>query len=153
VWIESVVAWFTEAANALIFAQLVAAFVTAIATIALWRVTRVLAVETKTLAAMTSKPFVVSSFESSGADPTAINLTLRNSGNATAFDVKFRIVPAPPKANGQPADNPQQSTFDISLLPAGQVLPLQGVMGRDVSDASFEIWVSWTSLPGGKQRE
>ena len=52
-WIENVVAWFTNAANALVFAQLVAAFVTAIATIALWRVTRVLAVETKTLAAMT----------------------------------------------------------------------------------------------------
>lgn len=152
-WFQNAVAWFAEAANSLAFAQLLAAVVTAMATFALWRVTKVLAVETKTLAAMTSRPFVVSSFESSGADPTAINLTLRNTGNATAFDVKFRITPAPPKANGQPADNPEQTTFEISLLPPGQILPLQGVMGRDVSDASFDVLVSWASLPNGKDRE
>jgi len=81
VWIENVVAWFTVGANILTVAQLVAAFVTAIATIALWRVTRVLADETKTLAAMTSRPFVVSSFESSEADPTAIDVVFRNTGN------------------------------------------------------------------------
>ncbi|WP_321502233.1 hypothetical protein [Breoghania sp.] len=152
-WIQSAVEWFKDPANSLAFAQLVAVFVTALATIALWRVTKVLAVETKTLAAMTSRPFVVSSFESSGADPTAINLTLRNTGNATAFDVRFCITPAPPKANGQPADNPEHSTFEISLLPSGQVLPLQGVMGRYVSDASFDVRVSWAALPNGKDRE
>lgn len=149
----SIVEWFSQGANALAFSQLVAAGVTAIATIALWRVTRVLAVETKVLAKMTSQPFVVSSFEFSGADPTALNLTLRNTGNATAFDVKFRITPAPPKANGQPSKNPEEKTYEISLLPPGQMLPLQGVMGRDVKEATYEVWISWSQLPGGKDRE
>ena len=112
----SIVEWFSQGANALAFSQLVAAGVTAIATIALWRVTRVLAVETKVLAKMTSQPFVVSSFESSGADPTALNLTLRNTGNATAFDVKFRITPAPPKANGQPSKKNPKKRFKFYLL-------------------------------------
>lgn len=92
-WFENLLKWFAEAENALSFAQLVAAFVTAIATFALWRVTYVLAVETKTLAAMTSRPFVVCGIESSLADTTALNLALRNTGNATAFDVKAKISP------------------------------------------------------------
>lgn len=54
-WVDSAVAWLAEAANALAAAQLFAALVTAAATFALWRVTRVLSVETKTLAAMTSR--------------------------------------------------------------------------------------------------
>lgn len=92
-WFENLLKWFAVADNALSFAQLVAAFVTALATFALWRVTRVLAVETKTLAAMTSRPFVVCSLESSGASAIALNLTLRNTGNATAFDVKLELSP------------------------------------------------------------
>lgn len=77
---EGIVEWFLHAANLLAFSQLIAAAVTAWATFALWRVTRVLAVETKTLAAMTSRPFVVCSLESSGASAVALNLTLRNTG-------------------------------------------------------------------------
>jgi len=97
VWIESVVAWFAKPENALAFSQLAAAAVTAIATIALWRVTRVLAVETKTLAAMTSQPFVVGTIENAGVSAhTVLNFVLRNSGNATAFDVRAKITPAIP---------------------------------------------------------
>lgn len=152
-WIESAVTWFTNAANALVFAQLVAAFVTAVATIALWRVTRVLAVETKTLAASSSRAFVVSSFESSGADPTALNITLRNTGNATAFDVKLNISPALPRYDGQKSEEETQTVFEISLLPPGVVLPFQGVMSRDVPDGFFEIQVSWSQMPGDKNRQ
>ncbi|MFD1482550.1 hypothetical protein [Paracoccus nototheniae] len=151
--VEAVQQWFSNGANVLVAAQVFAGVVTALATIALWRVTRVLAVETKVLAKMTSQPFVVLNFESSGADPTAINLTLRNTGNATAFDVKLRITPAPPQANGQPAANPEQKAAEVSLLPPGQVLPLQGVMSRDVGDAVYEVWVSWSRMPGSSERE
>jgi hypothetical protein len=42
VWFGSILNWFAEGGNALATAQLIAAFVTALATLALWRVTRVL---------------------------------------------------------------------------------------------------------------
>lgn len=152
-WFENLVAWFADAANALAFAQLVAAFVTAVATFALWRVTRVLAVETKTLAAMTSRPFVVCSLESSGASAIALNLTLRNTGNATAFDVKFSLSPALPKPNGEKPEDDTKTENEISLLPPGQALHLQGVMGPEVCDKKFAVTLSWSQLPGAKKRE
>ena len=150
--IDNVFAWFGVAANSLAFAQLVAAFVTALATIALWQVTKVLAVETKTLAAMTSRPFVVCSLESSGASAIALNLTLRNTGNATAFDVKLALSPALSRPDGTANDDPQ-TTWDISLLPPGQALTTQGVMGPEVHDKVYSATVSWAALPGATIRE
>ena len=152
-WIESVVAWFAKPENALAFSQLAAAAVTAIATIALWRVTRVLAVETKTLAAMTSRPFVVCSLESSPASAIALNLTLRNTGNATAFDVKLELSPALEKPDGSQPDDPTMTTWEISLLPPGQALTTQGVLGPKVHVKVFSAKVSWASLPGAIVRE
>lgn len=152
-WIESVVGWFAKPENALAFSQLAAAAVTAIATIALWRVTRVLAVETKTLAAMTSRPFVVGSLESSGASASALNMTLRNTGNATAFDVKLELSPALSKPNGSPPDDPNKTTWEISLLPPGQVLTTQGVMSTEVHGTIFAATVSWAAMPGASIRD
>ncbi len=151
-WFQTVVAWFNVAANSLAFAQLVAAFVTALATIALWRVTKVLAIETRTLAAMTARPFIVCSLESSGASAIALNLTLRNTGNATAFDVKLELSPALTKPDGTTNDDPQ-TTWDISLLPPGQALSAQGVMGPDVHDKTYSATISWAAMPGASVRE
>lgn len=150
---ESIIGWFSQAANALAFSQLVAAGVTALATIALWRVTKVLAVETKTLAAMTSRPFVVCSLESSGASAIALNLTLRNTGNATAFDVKLELSPALEKPNGDPPDDPAKTLWEISLLPPGQALSTQGVMSTKVYGKIFAATVSWAAMPGASVRE
>ena len=152
-WIDSVVGWFTAPANALAVAQLVAAFVTALATIALWQVTRVLAVETKTLAAMTARPFVVCILESSEASAIALNLTLRNTGNATAFDVLLELSPALEKPNGNPPDDPTKTTWKISLLPPGQSLTTQGVLSTKVFQYVFEAKISWASAPGSSVRE
>lgn len=151
-WFHDAIAWFTSGAHVLAFAQVIAAFVTALATIALWRVTKVLAVETKTLAAMTSRPFVVCSLESSGASAIALNLTLRNTGNATAFDVKLELSPALNAPDGTASEEPL-TAWEISLLPPGQALTTQGVMGPEVHDNVYSATVSWTSMPGASVRE
>jgi len=151
--VHNVVAWFTEAANALVFAQLVAAFVTAIATIALWRVTRVLAVETKTLAAMTSRPFVVCSAESSPVSANSFNLVLRNTGNATAFDVKLQLSPPIANPDGSPLADETITKWEISLLPPGQALTKYAGFGPDIHDKTYTANVSWASLPGASVRE
>ncbi|UXS45927.1 hypothetical protein [Agrobacterium tumefaciens] len=88
--------WLTQPGNLLTLAQVLAALVTAFATWALWRVTKVLAVETSALAKMTSNPFVVCYLRSGHSNPKAMNLTLENTGNATAFDIQLRVTPALP---------------------------------------------------------
>jgi hypothetical protein len=151
-WIENAVAWFAVAANTLAFAQLLAAFVTAIATFALWRVTRVLAVETKTLAAMTSHPFVVASFEPSAADSGAFDVVLRNTGNSTAFNIKLTFTPAL-RTDQEQEDGKEETSFDVSILNPGQGLPLLGVMYRDAPETNFAVSLSWSSTPSSKERE
>lgn len=150
-WLMVLGSWL--ASNALTLAQVFAALVTAAATYALWRATRVLAVETTVLAKMTAQPFVVCWLESSGASAVALNLTLRNTGNATAFDIKLKLSPALPKANGGASDNPDEMSFETSLLPPGQLLSIQGVMGRDVHDKVFSTHISWASKPESGERE
>ncbi|NVK20840.1 MAG: hypothetical protein HWE30_19345 [Methylocystaceae bacterium] len=141
-------------ANSLPLAQVLAALVTAVATIALWRVTRVLAVETTTLAKMTAQPFVVCWLESSTASAIALNLTLRNTGNATAFDIKVRLTPAlADKPDGTPSGEDKETAFDTSLLPPGQMLSIQGAMGPQAHDKVFMAKVSWSSYPGSSERE
>ncbi|GLS36060.1 hypothetical protein GCM10010869_16490 [Mesorhizobium tianshanense] len=151
--LEDITHWLGRDGNGLAAAQVVAAFVTALATLALWRVTKVLAVETAALAKMTSRPFVVCSLESSGASAIALNLTLRNTGNATAFDVKLQVTPALPKPDGSQASDQVETNFETSLLPPGQMLPIQGVMGPKVHDKRFKATISWAALPDAKERD
>lgn len=153
VWNDKVVAWFTETANILAVAQLVAVVVTAWATWALWRATRVLAVETKTLAAMTSQPFVVGTIENAGVSAhTVLNFVLRNTGNATAFDVQAKISPAMPNVAGGPDPDPNETIYALTLLPPGQALPLKGIVLEMIYNKSFELTISWAQRPGEKSK-
>ncbi|WP_439523157.1 hypothetical protein [Marivita sp.] len=147
-WID----WVTSPGNVLTLAQLVATVIIAFATIALWRVTRVLADETSVLAKMTSQPFVVCALESSEVSAHALNLKLKNSGNGTAFDIKLKVSPPLPKADGTPKDG-ENMERSVSLLPPGSELAMQVVMGRDVHDTVFSAEVSWAHLPGSSERE
>ena len=150
---EAFTAWITVGANILTIAQLGAAFITALATLALWRVTRVLAVETSELAKMTSRPFVICGIESSLADPTALNFVVRNTGNAAAFDIKTKVTPPLPQPNGNIDDGETETLVDVSYLPPGQVLSRQGVMSRDIYDVKYNVDISWSSYPRSTDRE
>ncbi len=150
---EHALNWILTPENALSAAQVFAALVTAAATYALWRVTRVLAIETSELANMTSKPFVVGTLESSGASPSALNLVLRNTGNAAAFDIQLKLTPPLPDHHGNVDPDSTETTKEISLLPPGQVLPLTGVMGREIHGVVYDVTVSWTKEPGGANRD
>lgn len=145
--------FWSSPSNLMAVAQVVAAFVTALATIALWHVTRILAVETKVLSSMTSRPFVIFTIESSLADPTAMDAIVSNTGNATAFDVVVNISPPLPKPNGQRPERETDTELNMSLLAPGRSIPNRGVMSRDVYNQNFLIHVSWSSLPGSSLRE
>lgn len=145
--------WLSNPANLVTVAQLIVAIVTAGATIALWHVTRILAVETKVLSSMTSRPFVVASFQSSLAAAEALDLVVMNSGNAAAFSIEVEITPALPGANGEKLQGTSSTLLTLSMLPPGASLPRQGVMSRDVYGEKYELRVSWTSSPADAKRE
>lgn len=149
----SFIAWITVGENMLTIAQLAAAFITALATFALWRVTRVLAVETSELAKMTSRPFVICGIESSLADQTALNLVVRNTGNAAAFDIKTKVTPPLPQPNGAIDEGEIETLVDVSYLPPGQVLSRKGVMSRDIYGVKYTVEISWSSSPRSTDRE
>ena len=151
--LDSAISWFSSANNILAFSQLLTAAVTAVATIALWRVTRVLAVETAKLAQMTSQPFVVCNLESSASSAVALNLTLRNTGNATAFDIKLELLPALPKYDGSPAEDDTSSIRELSVLAPGLVHYVEGVMSRDIPNKKYAATISWANRPNAAVRE
>lgn len=145
--------WFSHTDNALAFTQMFATIVTAIATFMLWRVTRVLAVETKTLAKMTSRPFVVVSMEPvpGVSAHNILNLVLRNTGNATAFDITVRVSPYLPKVGKEPLVSDTETPFKVSLLPPNQAIPLQGLKLENIHDKNFEFNIGWSCRPGAEQ--
>lgn len=71
---------------------------------------------------MTSRPFVICGIESSLADPTALNLEVRNTGNAAAFDIKTKVTPLLPKANGVVDEGETETLVDVSYFPPRQIL-------------------------------
>lgn len=151
--IEEIYAWASNPANIMGTAQVAAAFVTAIATIALWRVTRVLATETASLAKMTARPFVICYMRSSNSSPTAMELSIENTGNATAFDIKLKVTPAVPRPDPLAIVEADATTFEVSLLPPGKDLPIQGVLSTDAHDLKFFAEVSWSLMPQSIERD
>ncbi len=150
---DAIWAWFCDGENFLAATQVAVGLVTAAAAVALWHATRELAKETSVLAKMTSRPFVVCALESSDADATALNLTLRNTGNATAFDIKLEMSPALPKPNGDKPEDDTLTTHEISLLPPEQALHIQCVKGPEVHGKVFAVTVSWADMPGASDRQ
>ncbi len=145
--------WLTQPGNLLTLAQVLAALVTAFATWALWRVTKVLAVETSALAKMTSNPFVVCYLRSGHSNPKAMNLTLENTGNATAFDIQLRVTPALPGPNSNGVVEKDATTFECSLLPPSKDLVIQAVLPTEAYEQRFNVDMSWSSRPGDAKRE
>ncbi|WP_294608272.1 hypothetical protein [uncultured Roseovarius sp.] len=58
-----------------------------------------------------------------------------------------------PNPTGDKPGDETRTMHDISLLPPGQALQIQGVMGPAVHDTVFDVKVSWTEMPGASDRE
>jgi len=142
-------AWVAVAQVILTVFTLVATGFIAWATFGLRRATDVLAEETKTLAKMTARPFVVCALEESGAHPVTCNVTLRNTGNATAFDIKLKVSPALPEFDGSLPDNETLTIYNASHLPPGQALPIKPQLKKYVHGKVFGVTISWATMPAG----
>lgn len=102
---------------------------------------------------MTAQPFIVCALESSQAAATALDLVIRNTGNATAFDVRLELTPALPHYDGDEDEGVEHSVIVVSLIPPGNALPRRGVLSPDVYDKVYNVNISWATSPGGKARE
>ena len=128
---------------------LVGVIVTALATFALWRATRVLAVETRRMAEATAQPQIVVTIESNQWSFMHADLHVKNTGNSTAFDIAIAIDPQlliDHESAGETADTPFQA---ISVLKPGQ--ELTSWIGKMFSylDQSYDVSITYSRSPGG----
>ncbi len=139
--------WFSEYYNLIPFVQVFVAGVTAFATV-------VLAFVTWNLARVSKRsPFVICNIESSAASVIALHLIIKNTGNATAFDINAKIFPALPDIHGNPCKDKTETNFCISLLPPNQGFPYMSFQVKDIPEEPFDVIVSWASKPKGRKRK
>lgn len=136
-----------DQATALIIAQTAAAFVTALATIALCWVTAVLARETRVMAARAAEPHVVVTLEPNRWAIHFLDMHIMNSGNAAAYDITTTFDPV------LPADGPESwSPIDrVSVLRPGQEIVSSVGRFAALRDQTFKVTVKWRRKSGGPE--
>lgn len=133
--------------------SLIATVATAIATFFLWRVTKILAVETKRMADASAQPQVVANIVLNKWAMNHADIEIENTGNATAFDIKVSFDP--PLENGTVrAQGDRAIPFqEISILKPGQSLSSYLTESAALLDKSYNIIISWRLLPDSKDRQ
>lgn len=130
---------------------LLAALVTALATVALWRATRVLAKETMKLADATAQPQVVASLIPNRWSLLHTDLTIENTGNASAFDISIEFDP--PLTSGEAREELSVPFQHVSVLKPGQSLTSYLSEVGPYLDRQFVVRIEWARQPGAASRE
>jgi len=128
-------------------ASMIGALVTAGATIMLWRVTNVLAAETRRLAAATSQPQVVVTIEPNPWSMIHADLVVANTGNATAFEIVIAFDP-PLNLDHEGTSGPTEPPFrQISALRPSQSLTSWVGKMYSMLESRHTVSVSWKRSP------
>jgi hypothetical protein len=126
--------------------------VTAIATVFLWRVTRLLAFETKRMAEALSQPHVVAVILPNQWAIIHADFVVENKGTGTAFDVQIAFDP--PLENGKHRGEQMPLPLqNISVLKPGQVL--RSYLGDfpPIIEKTYRVTVSWKRDPADNSLE
>ena len=133
------------------YGTLLASIVTAIATFFLWRVTGILAVETKRMAD-SGRPQIVANIAPNQWSVLHLDINVENTGNATAFDIEVTFDP--PLENGEARTDKALIPFQtISVLKPGQSLKSYLSDVGDYLEKTFTVTVSWRLQPQDQKRE
>jgi hypothetical protein len=125
----------------------IGAIVTAGATIMLWRVTGVLAVETKRLAMATAQPQIVVTIEPNQWSMMHADVVIANTGNATAFNISIQFDP-PLTLNHEGTTGPTEPPFQsISALRPSQKLNSWVGKMHELLEQRFTVSISWRRSP------
>ncbi len=98
------------------------------------------------------EPFVVCFMESSLSSVLALHFIVKNTGNATAFDIKVNITPALP-IEGVQCDDGTETNRKISVLPPEHNLLSGAFQIKEFPIKEFNVTVSWATKPNGKQQK
>lgn len=121
---------------------MLATVVTAVATLFLWRVTKLLAKETTRMVEASDQPHVVATLSPNRWSLRHFDLVVDNTGNATAYDI--RIVFNPPLENGEARREDAKIPFQrVSVLKPGQELRSYLADIDVLEGKAFEVAVSW----------
>ena len=131
--------WLT---TALSVGGLLATVVTAVATIFLWRVTKLLAKETTRMVEASDQPHVVATLSPNRWSLRHFDLLVDNTGNATAYDIQVRFDP--PLENGEARKEDAKIPFEsVSVLKPGQGLRSYLADISVLEGKAFEVTISW----------
>ncbi|WP_009399725.1 hypothetical protein [Pseudomonas bharatica] len=134
------------------FGGVLATFVTAVATIFLWRVTKLLAKETTRMVEASDQPHVVATLAPNRWSLRHFDLVVENTGNATAYDIKIAFNP--PLENGEARREDAKIPFEqVSVLKPRQELRSYLADINVLEGKSFEVTVSWRHGSKDKPRE
>ncbi len=129
-----------------------ATVVTAVATIFLWRVTRLLAKETTRMVEAADQPHVVATLHPNRWSLRHFDLVVGNTGNATAYDIQIGFNP--PLENGENRREDAKIPFEqVSVLKPGQELRSYLADIHALEGKSFEVTISWRHGSQNKHRE
>ncbi|MDF5894634.1 hypothetical protein P4A93_23785 [Pseudomonas syringae pv. syringae] len=132
-------AWLT---TVLSVGGMLATVVTAVATIFLWRVTKLLAKETTRMVEASDQPHVVAILSPNRWSLRHFDLVVDNTGNATAYDIQIRFNP--PLENGEARKEDAIIPFrNVSVLKPGQGLRSYLADINVLTGKAYEVSVSW----------
>ncbi|MBA6111323.1 hypothetical protein H4C48_13265 [Pseudomonas asiatica] len=134
------------------FGGMLATFVTAVATIFLWRVTKLLAKETTRMAEASDQPHVVATLSPNRWSLRHFDLVVDNTGNATAYDIQIQFDP--PLQNGEARREDAKIPFErVSVLKPGQGLRSYLADISVLEGKAFKVSISWRRGDKEKPRE
>lgn len=130
---------------------LIGTLVTAVATIFLWKVTKILAYETTRMVEATSQPHVVATLDANVWSVRHFDLNVNNTGTGTAYDILVKFNPPLntgeyPKTSGNPLER-------ISVLKPGQGISSYAADYDRLKDGTYQVTVSWRRNPQIEVRE
>jgi len=138
--------------NALIsVGGLVGSIVTAVATIFLWKVTRLLAHETTRMVDAASQPHVVATLDPSPWSVRFFELNVNNTGTGTPYDIQVKFEP--PLKNKDNLEGTGSPIDRISVLKPGQGINSYAADYPAVKGVTYQVTVSWRRSAQENSRE
>lgn len=133
------------------FISAIAALLTAIATFFLWRVTRLLAVETKRMVDASAQPHVVVTLDPNPWAAFYFDINIANSGNAPAYNIEVTFDP--PLVNAEHRQEQNVPFSRVSVLKNGQSLNSSLCKYEQIKDQVYSVTVSWSKKPNNSEKE
>ncbi|MEE4913519.1 hypothetical protein V2K41_04455 [Pseudomonas alliivorans] len=131
---------------------MLATVVTAVATIFLWRVTKLLAKETTRMVEASDQPHVVAILNPNRWSLRHFDLIVDNTGNATAYDIQISFDP--PLENGEARKKDAIIPFkNVSVLKPGQGLRSYLADINFLNGKAYKVNISWRRGKNSTDRE